>query len=98
MKLQLDTTNKTIKIEELVNLGELTETLEKILPNGLWKEFKLDTNVTVTWGSPIVVKEYLPYKNPYAPFPWITYGTGITSEEFEASNYKLTNGTYNIEV
>jgi hypothetical protein len=35
MKLQLDTTNKTIKIEELVNLGELTEMLEKILPNGL---------------------------------------------------------------
>jgi hypothetical protein len=42
------------------------------------KEFKLDTNVTVTWGSPIVVKEYLPYRNPYAPFPWITYGTGTT--------------------
>ena len=98
MKLQLDTTNKTIKIEELVNLGELTEMLEKILPNGLWKEFKLDTNVTVTWGSPIVVKEYLPYRNPYAPFPWITYGTGTPNEIFSASNYTLNEGNYNIEV
>lgn len=34
MKLQLDTTNKTIKIEELVNLQELTDALEKLLPDG----------------------------------------------------------------
>lgn len=43
MKIQLDTTNKTIKVEESVKLQELTDALEKLLPNGEWKEFKLET-------------------------------------------------------
>ena len=44
MKIQLDTINKTIKIEEQVNLKELVKTLEKLLPKGLWKEFDLINN------------------------------------------------------
>jgi hypothetical protein len=47
MKIQLDTTAKIIRVEEKVNLGELTETLEKLLPGGLWKQFSLETNVTI---------------------------------------------------
>jgi len=45
MKLQLDTTNKIITLECNVNLGELTDLLEKMLPNGVWKEFTLEFNI-----------------------------------------------------
>lgn len=41
MKIQLDTTNKTIKLEGEIKLSEMVSTLEKLLPKGLWKEFTL---------------------------------------------------------
>ena len=40
MKIQLDTNFKIIKLDESVNLGELQELLEKILPNNEWKNYK----------------------------------------------------------
>ena len=42
MKLQIDTNSKTIKIEGTVSLLELTETLERLFPNGVWKTFSRD--------------------------------------------------------
>jgi hypothetical protein len=56
MKLQLDTNNKTIKVEEQVGLAELVEILDKLLPNGEWKEYQLQTNTTIVWqNNPIVI-------------------------------------------
>lgn len=53
MKIQLDTTQKTIKIEEQVKLSKLVETLERLLPKGEWKEFTLETNTTISyWSNP----------------------------------------------
>ena len=98
MKIQLDTTAKQIKIEETVNLGELTEALERLLPNGVWKEFKLETHTSINWTNPIVIEPYRPYNpNPYPWWqqPWITYGT---STDIEAKNYSLNSGTYNVEM
>lgn len=89
MKLQLDTTNKIIKVEESVNLNEFFEVIKKILPDGEWKEFKLETQTTINWGSPIVINQ--PYKYYY---PWYTsYGTATPT----TTNYTLTSGVYNIE-
>ena len=91
MKLQLDTTLKIIKAEESVNLGELIETLERLLPCGLWKEFRLETNVTINWINPITITPFIqPYYPPVNPYPWwnpITYGTST-----------LNQGVYNIEI
>ena len=42
MKLQIDFDNKTIKLEEKVNLGELFNQLEEILPDLKWREFELE--------------------------------------------------------
>ena len=55
MKLQLDTTAKTIKIEETVNLGEFIEKVEMLLPNGQWKEYKLEVSIINNWTSPIII-------------------------------------------
>lgn len=113
MKLQLDTTNKTIKVEGDVKFAELIKTLDKLLPKSEWKEFTLETNTTiVSWQQPY----YVPYKH-YEPYwrPWISYTTsGGTSTQkskdwdvlsmkgavgsSSLTTYAIKDGTYNIEV
>jgi len=98
MKLQLDTKEKVIRLEESVNLGEFTETLKLLLPDGLWKEYRLETNCTIFWNNPIVIEPYRPYT-----WPWITYtdGTSLLECNGTATNkptpYTLTSGVYNIQ-
>lgn len=73
MKLQIDTTYKTIKVEESVKLSKLVETLKRLFPNNEWKDFTLETNTTIEhWSSPIIIKEYIETEkrvNPYT-YPW----------------------------
>ena len=87
MKIQLDTKNKTIKIENNVKLSELVDTLEKLLPKGLWKEFELQSNVTINnWSSPIIIE-----RETILPWKYTWYNTNNT-------NYtSLKSGVYNIE-
>jgi len=74
MRLQLDTTNKTIKIEKPVNLGELTKELEKLLP----------TVHTITyWGNPITIEPYKPW------ITWITYTDGTKDYTFISGIYNV---------
>lgn len=74
MKIQLDTEAKEIRIEESVLLSELINILEGLLPNGLWKEYKLVVTIIQNWSYPIVYPR--PY-NPYNPYKYgdITCGT-----------------------
>jgi hypothetical protein len=109
MKLQFDTTNKTIKVEESVNLKELTETLEKLLPNGEWKEFTLQTNTVIqNFSSPVIIRERnYPY---WWTSPWYSPTVGgstirlnNTTEVNNQPTYSLSNktplnpGVYNVE-
>lgn len=92
MKLQLDTKLKTIKIEETVNLGELTEMLEKLLPFGAWKEFTLEATIIHNWSSPIVIDKYqpyVPYQNPWWQNPYMGSGD---------NQFTLCEGTYNLQM
>ena len=41
MKIQLDTTLKTIKLESDVKISDLIKILKKLLPDGEWKTFTL---------------------------------------------------------
>ena len=91
MKLQLDTKEKVIRLEESINLGEFVDAIEQIFPNKVWREYRLETNCTIQWINPVTVPiyPYTPYTNPY-PYPWITYDcTGVGT---------LADGVYNIEV
>lgn len=93
MKLQLDTKEKTIKLESDVKFSELISTLEKLLPKGEWKEFKLETNVTInTWRNPIIIRDYT---RPYPSYPWVTYSSNSNKR---LCDYSLKAGTYNIEL
>lgn len=67
MNIQIDTNNKTIKLQEAVNLGEFREILLKLFPNDEWKEYKLETNTIINnWTNPIIVERHI-YKDY---FPW----------------------------
>lgn len=105
MKIQIDTTFRTIKIEEPVNIAEFFTMVKKLFPNDMWKEFKLETNVIQNWNSPIIINEYpsipiipipctpnIPW-NPIQPYPWIICDTNTNDQ----CNYTLQNGTFNID-
>jgi len=97
MKLQLDTTNKSIKIEGGVNLGEFTETLERLLPHGKWKEFTLEVQTVINWSNPIIIEPYRPYTPPWWEQPWVTYYDTTGSRTDDVQCYGLNSGLYNIE-
>lgn len=89
MKLQLDTKEKVIRLEESVNLGEFFENIKKLLHDGSWREYRLETNCTINWTTPIVIRE----EPVYPTYPWITYGPDAPT-----TINSTTEGIYNIEV
>ncbi len=67
MKLQLDTTAKTIKISEKVNLSEFMEMIKQILPGETWKEYSIEVTTIFEWSNPWIIQ---PYTTPVNPYPW----------------------------
>ena len=109
MKIQLDTENKTIKLEKEVVLSKLIETLEKLLPNGEWKEFTLETNTVIhQWSNPVVIPSVIPYPAPTYPRPsWPWYSSTRLESNLPPADDKgsagmnstmmLNKGVYNIQ-
>ena len=83
MKIQLDTSNKIIRVEQNSNFGELIKYLDKLLPKnsplGYWKDFTLETNTVIyNWSSPIVYDWGYPFYTPTfcpATTPFVTGDT-----------------------
>ena len=106
MKIQIDTTNKVIRVEEKINLNEFYKAIQKLLSNGEWKDFELDTNTTINWQSPIIIKEKewapitinpSPYTNPFpVPQPWYTT-CGTTISDGGSRKQLLQDGIFNVE-
>ena len=91
MKLQLDTKNKIIRLEDKVSLKDLVTTLERLLPKKEWQMFTLETNTVIQgWSTPIYIREYKPLTYPWYNSPYVSCET--------VSNYHLKSGTYNIEL
>lgn len=106
MRIQLDTAQKIIKLEENVKLSELVEILEGLLPKGEWKNFTLETNTVIQhWNSPVVIERYV--QSPYYG-PWWGRVSGSISSLNSTSKlspqsqprYKgqLKAGVYNVEL
>jgi len=100
MRIQIDTENKTIKLESEVSLDEFFKMIKKLLPNDSWKEFKLLTDSIIYWTNPypIIIKKYKPYTPPnypwYSPHHVFPYTTGDPLPE----KPELISGIYNIEI
>jgi hypothetical protein len=94
MKLQINTDDKTVTIEEGVNLGDLYEALFKMFPKFTWKEYTILPIKTIKhWSDPIVLPS-LP-GNPWTPFyPTIQplVNPGGTAPAFPNSPYTITCG------
>ena len=95
MKLQLDTVNKTITLEEKVKLSELFDLLEKLFPDGKWKDYKLESKQIINWTSPIVIEKSRGWwETPLNP-TWV-YDPSNTA--FSINPYEFQSGTYNFDV
>ena len=90
MKLTIDRDNKTIKLEGLVNLDELTKVLDEMFPEGTWLEYSLDFRCekgccTKSKGN-FDINDWVRKindtgdinKNPYKPME-VWYGTGTST-------------------
>jgi hypothetical protein len=51
MKIEINTTDKSVTINECNNLGELFDFLQQSLPE--WRDFKISTFVTYTYYPPV---------------------------------------------
>lgn len=76
MKIQINLTAKTITIEETVNLGEFFIAIEKLFPDGDWKEYELVQMQISNWFQPINVP-----LNPTPAYPTFPPRTPITPHE-----------------
>lgn len=88
MRIQIDTTEKTLKLEEKIPLTEFLELLNKIFPNNSWKEYTLETNTIINnWTNPLIVDRW------QYPYPWTQpYYVGNTDTAL------LNSGVYNITI
>jgi hypothetical protein len=94
MKLQIDFTAKTIKLEGSENLKEFFNVLKKLFPQNEWQKFSLETQTTIiNWSNPIY---YHPTPIPNTPvFPW--YET-ISDASGPRKDTIIYQGTYNVVV
>lgn len=103
MKLQLDTENKTIKLDEKIKFVDLIKTLNSLFPDESWREYTLETTSITYWSSPITIQ---PYIQPYNPnYPWYDHNPQILcstpNSTINGANYSTTTAesqVYNIEV
>ena len=95
MKLQVDTENKTITIEESINLGELYRTLFKMFPELSWESYNIVPVKTIEhWTSPITLPgtrpwNEIPWVNPLPLYPLVSPGT---VPGFPGQPYTITCG------
>jgi len=103
MKLQIDTSKKTIKLEESVKLDSLIKTLKQLFPNNEWKQFTLETNTVINnWNRPVVIELIKTYPT-YPRYPWYDWSSGGHSGYSSSSTMPKTDkpmllsGQYNVE-
>jgi hypothetical protein len=64
MKITIDTTKKTITLDENIPLFELCELMKNMFPNDKWKDYILVQNIKINIEPQII--PYTPYI-PYTP-------------------------------
>ena len=89
MKIQLDTKNKVIKVEEKVNLEELISTLALLLPKEKWKEFDIEPCVINNWYPSIMVEMFPVVEDPYWKQPWIVCDANTQISDFNKTHFTI---------
>lgn len=95
MKLQIDTTNKTVKFETALRFSELEDTLKKLLPED-YKDYSIEVNTTINWTYPQIIYRDYPYWRPWSLTSGNTYNAlsqGLTT----TSNTVLYSGDMTVD-
>ena len=93
MKARIDTNLKTIAIDEPIALDELLKFVKALFPDE-WKEWKVDTNVTIEMKSqPIIVERY-----PHQPWGPYWYGGGAALSDIGQVQPDNMPGTYCLSI
>ena len=74
MRFQIDTTSKTITIEESILLSKLIDELNIVLPDDKWKEYTLQQSFITNWYNPYVINPIITQPS-YPEYPWTICGT-----------------------
>ena len=103
MRLQIDTSAKTIKVEGTVKFDELIKALKKLLPKE-WEEYSLESGTVINWHY-YPVYQYRPYTiEPlfYTSGTITTYGNNntITNDPncVDSSTITTRNSCFNVEI
>jgi hypothetical protein len=94
MRLQIDTTNKTVRIDYQpifgVTMGDFIEELMGLLPND-WQEYKLiQSEETINWPSPNPLypqttpqpQQTNPFGDPYNPQIWYSTDSDVVTQAY----------------
>jgi hypothetical protein len=92
---------KSIRVDEVISLGELIEKLEVLLPNGAWKGFKLEPTLLREWKDPWIIP--MPYPTYPSPIPVVPVNPWqnpwiVTCADQVNLAPMLVAGTYNVVV
>lgn len=91
MKIQLNYDTKTITLADKTDLGGFIKWCKKHIDN--IEEWLLDTNTTVTWTNPIVIRDYT---YPTINTPW--WEVIPSTSPYYTYDFNTVSGTYNLEV
>ena len=107
MKIQLDTQNKTIKVEGMIKLCDLIKHLEILLPEGSpfgsYKEYSIDCNTTIQWyGYPVITNPARTWWDDLPKFNQTPYVQGVPNSQpylhQPATNIYDAGGVSNVTV
>lgn len=99
MKIQIDTTAKTISVEDDIKFSDLIKNLNLLFPKKEWMGYNLKVNVVINnWCNPITYTPTIYYdKQPTWRSGEIICGSSVTIPNDKSfGNY--TNGIYCLEV
>ncbi len=85
MKFQIDTKEKTIKVDGFTNLFKLVKCLKKMLPD--WKEYDIKSDSTWNYYP------YYPVTYPSPSYPWYTWDTISGSFTLTGDSNTVTLGS-----
>lgn len=104
MKFQIDTQEKSIKVEgNAINLHQLTKFLKKNFPKGDWKKYSIESGVITNWIAPYYYDwqiQLWPTTNPF----YVDTGTDVINvgcitgdETINGDGINTTTGTAYID-
>ena len=98
MNIQLDTINKTIKLDQNIKFNELFEALNMLFPKGEWQEFTLIAHsIIYQYSNPIYIRPIVdPTPYWYGTLPWIKCLD--MNDSINNSRFEVTSGIFNVSM